>query len=212
MLTCCALAEHLNHPAVKLWDERINSFYVQNNYPDQGMNAELERVEGGFGVTPQQHFNGLRNLLPQLKGLAILDNVMAGIVKAFWMAPSRSATGNVTRQKIISSPRMCYAYARTHYVDLELFGVFSKILMRCSRSHPHQTQTRRIETSHPQNSHVIGKTGISRLLEGVFRLPTSNPLYPFQSKESLLKVFDATTWMFALQPGWRTPIPSHLLF
>lgn len=69
-----ALAEHLGHPAAKQWDERINSFYVQNNYPDQDMSAELERVEGGFGVTPQQHFNGLRQLLPELRGLAILDN------------------------------------------------------------------------------------------------------------------------------------------
>jgi len=69
-----ALAQRMDHPVAAAWDERINSFYVQNNYPDQDMDAELERVEGGFGVTPQQHFNGLRNLLPQLKGLAILDN------------------------------------------------------------------------------------------------------------------------------------------
>jgi len=69
-----ALAERLGHPVARRWDERINSFYVQNNYPDQSLDAELERVEGGFGVTPQQHFNGLRNLLPELRGLAILDN------------------------------------------------------------------------------------------------------------------------------------------
>lgn len=68
------LAERLQHPAAKIWDERINSFYVQNNYPIQDLDAELERVEGGFGLTPQAHFNGLRNLLPELKGLAILDN------------------------------------------------------------------------------------------------------------------------------------------
>lgn len=69
-----ALAERLNHPVFGYWDERINSFYVQNNYPDQNLDAELDRVEGGFGVTPNQHFNGLRNLLPELRGLAILDN------------------------------------------------------------------------------------------------------------------------------------------
>ena len=57
-----------------IWDERINSFYVQNNYPLQDVGAELERVEGGFGLTPRDHFNGLRNLLPELQGLAILDN------------------------------------------------------------------------------------------------------------------------------------------
>lgn len=69
-----SLAERLTHPVAALWDERINSFYVQNNYPLQDVGAELERVEGGFGVTPREHFNGLRNLLPDLRGLAILDN------------------------------------------------------------------------------------------------------------------------------------------
>jgi energy-coupling factor transporter ATP-binding protein EcfA2 len=68
------LAERLQHPVAAIWDERINSFYVQNNYPLQDLGAELERVEGGFGLTPREHFSGLRNLLPDLKGLAILDN------------------------------------------------------------------------------------------------------------------------------------------
>ncbi len=68
------LAERLKHPVAEIWDERINSFYVQNNYPLQDVNAELERVEGGFGLTPSAHFNGLRNLLPALQGVAILDN------------------------------------------------------------------------------------------------------------------------------------------
>lgn len=67
-------AEKLEHPVAGIWDERINSFYVQNNYPNQNMQAELERVEGGFGITPREHFNGLRKLLPELQGLAILDN------------------------------------------------------------------------------------------------------------------------------------------
>lgn len=69
-----AFAERLQHPAAAIWDERINTFYVQNNYPQQDVDAELARIEGGFGLTPREHFNGLRNLLPGLKGLAILDN------------------------------------------------------------------------------------------------------------------------------------------
>ena len=31
-------------------------------------------MEGGFGITPKEHFNQLRKLLPSLRGLAILDN------------------------------------------------------------------------------------------------------------------------------------------
>lgn len=69
-----ALAERLDHPVAALWDERINSFYVQNNYPVQSLESELERVEGGFGITPKEHFFALRNLVPGLQGLAILDN------------------------------------------------------------------------------------------------------------------------------------------
>ena len=69
-----ALAKRLGHHAAEIWDERINSFYVQNNYPLQDAYAELERVEGGFGITPREHFNGLRGLLPDLQGLAMLDN------------------------------------------------------------------------------------------------------------------------------------------
>ena len=38
------------------------------------MESELERVEGGFGIAPKEHFNQLRKLLPELRGLAILDN------------------------------------------------------------------------------------------------------------------------------------------
>ncbi len=69
-----ALAERLKHPVAAIWDERINSFYVQNNYPLQDLDAELERVEGGFGLTPREHFSGLRKLLPALQGVALLDN------------------------------------------------------------------------------------------------------------------------------------------
>jgi len=68
------LAEKMQHPVAKIWDERINSFYVQNSYPEQDTETELERVEGGFGLNPKEHFNTLRKLIKGLKGLAILDN------------------------------------------------------------------------------------------------------------------------------------------
>ncbi len=69
-----ALAERLEHPVVKVWDERENAFYVADNHPEPSLDAELERVEGGFGVPPQQHFRALRELVPGLLGLAILDS------------------------------------------------------------------------------------------------------------------------------------------
>ena len=48
-----ALARKTEHAAAKVWDERINSFYLQDNFPDGGLDAELARVEGGFGLTPE---------------------------------------------------------------------------------------------------------------------------------------------------------------
>ena len=68
-----ALGERIGHPVSRNWDERINAFYVQDNFPDPDQEAELERVEGGFGVTPDKHFSGLRHMIRELHGLAILD-------------------------------------------------------------------------------------------------------------------------------------------
>lgn len=69
-----ALADLTDHPASRNWDERINSFYIESNYPGATTESELERVEGGFGISPRNHFFALRKLLPELRGLALLDN------------------------------------------------------------------------------------------------------------------------------------------
>ena len=117
-----ALAERLGHPVARRWDERINSFYVQNNYPDQTLDAELERVEGGFGVTPQQHFNGLRNLLPELRGLAILDNdgrsrqsTLDGPLKiAYWK--------RYEAENYFITPALLHSYAASQFPTDDLFA------------------------------------------------------------------------------------------
>ena len=119
-----ALAIKLQHPVAALWDDRINSFYVQNNYPGQSLDAELERVEGGFGVTPPQHFNGLRNLLPELTGLAILDNDGRGrpdsaegpLKVVYWK--------RYEVENYFVTPGLLNAYARAQFADLDLFGGF----------------------------------------------------------------------------------------
>jgi hypothetical protein len=120
-----ALAERLEHPVAKLWDERINSFYVQNNYPDKSMESELERVEGGFGITPRDHFNGLYKLLPHLKGLAILDNDgrdrQGGVEGALRLSYWR----RYEAENYFVTPDVLRRYAVEQYRDLELFGAFS---------------------------------------------------------------------------------------
>lgn len=119
-----ALAERLAHPAASLWDERVNAFYVQNNYPIQSLQSELERVEGGFGITPRQHFFALRELVPGLRGVAILDNdgqnrqpfQDGGLDLVYWR--------RYEAENYFVSPEVLRRYAYGHYADMELFGGF----------------------------------------------------------------------------------------
>lgn len=119
-----ALAERLNHPIVSVWDERINSFYVQNNYPDVSLESELERVEGGFGVTPRDHFKGLRDLIPGLRGLAILDNDGKGRQSIVEGALTISYWRRYEAENYFVTPDVLRRYARAQYQEMELFAGF----------------------------------------------------------------------------------------
>ena len=48
-----ALANRIGHSASTSWDERVNSFYVADNYPDTSLDSELARVEGEDSVRPR---------------------------------------------------------------------------------------------------------------------------------------------------------------
>ncbi len=117
-----ALANRLGHRVANLWDERVNAFYVQDNFPDPDLNSELERVEGGFGVTPKKHFFALRNMVPGLAGLAILDNDgrqrqdsdEGGLHTVYW---SRYEAENY-----FITPDLLRNFAIRSYQDLPLFG------------------------------------------------------------------------------------------
>ncbi len=119
-----ALAELLQHPVAKIWDERANSFYVQDNFPGQTIDSELERVEGGFGIKPKDHFYALRELIPDLRGLAILDNdgrqhqpyEGGGLRIAYWQ---RYETENY-----FITPDVLRRYAQNEFRDMTLFGGF----------------------------------------------------------------------------------------
>lgn len=116
-----ALAERLGHPAAAAWDERINSFYVQNNYPDRSLSSELERVERGFGITPRDHFKGLRDLLPNLKGLAILDNDGLGRQSSVEGALTVSYWRRYEAENYFVTPDVLRRYALDRYSDMALF-------------------------------------------------------------------------------------------
>ena len=118
------LAVRLKHPVATVWDERVNSFYVQNNYPVQSLESELERVEGGFGITPKEHFFALRALVPNLRGVAILDKdnqnrqpfQEGGLNIVYWR--------RYEAENYFITPEVLRNYAMEHYQDMELFDGF----------------------------------------------------------------------------------------
>jgi predicted ATPase len=73
-----AFADRLEHPVMAVLDDgaRLNVYYLQDNYPDAetSPDKELERVEGGFGMSADKHFLALKSILPELRGLEIRDN------------------------------------------------------------------------------------------------------------------------------------------
>lgn len=123
------LAVRLNHPVATVWDERVNSFYVQNNYPVESLESELERVEGGFGITPKEHFFALRALIPGLRGVAILDKdnqnrqpfQEGGLNLVYWR--------RYEAENYFITPEVLQNYAMAHYQDMELFDSFRSEIM-----------------------------------------------------------------------------------
>lgn len=73
-----AFARKLGHPVADLLEEegRLNVYYLQDNFPGPARDSheQLERVEGGFGLTAREHFHAIRSMLPSLNGLAIYDH------------------------------------------------------------------------------------------------------------------------------------------
>jgi predicted ATPase len=120
-----ALAEKIQHPVTEIWDERINVYYVQDNYPLQTTESELERVEGGFGIKPKEHFGILRGMVPNLKGLAILDNdgknrqdsEGGGLHVRYWK--------RYEAENYFITPELLKMYATLEYEDTTKKGLFA---------------------------------------------------------------------------------------
>jgi len=117
-----AFAERLSHPAIENWDGRLNSYYVQNTYPELSAESELERVSMGYGAMPREHFRNLRSLLPNLQGLAILDNdgrsrvdsVEGGLRISYWR--------RYEAENYFITPDLLRRFALNHYGSDNLFS------------------------------------------------------------------------------------------
>ncbi len=119
-----ALATKLGHRAADVWDESANVYYVQDNYPEEDQDSELERVEQGFGLSPDRHFFALRPMLPELRGLAIRDrngqqredSESGGLATSYWR--------RYEIENYIVTPEVLRACAADAYRDLPLFDRF----------------------------------------------------------------------------------------
>ncbi len=121
-----ALASRLGHSAAGVWDENANVYYVRDNYPEADQDSELERVERGFGLNPDQHFFALRPMLPALRGLAIrdrngrqrADSDRGGLITTYWR--------RYEIENYIVTPDVLSACAAEAYRDLPLFDRFRR--------------------------------------------------------------------------------------
>jgi hypothetical protein len=119
-----ALAEKLNHSVLKIWDERVNTYYVRNNYPTPTLESEIERVEEGYEKQPKEHYLNLRQIIPDLKGLALLDaddksrpdSEILSLKIAYWK--------KYELENYFITPELLKEYALLQFKDEELFGGF----------------------------------------------------------------------------------------
>ena len=122
------LAARLGHAVASRLEEnhQLNVYYVQDNYPNaqRELEAELERVEGGFGIQPKDHFFALHRMLPQLRGLAILDN--DGRNRAAWNEGGLATLywSRYEAENYFITPAVLRRYAEDKLSSLELFEGF----------------------------------------------------------------------------------------
>ena len=91
-----AFARKLKHPVAGLLEDggKLNVYYLEDNFPEpeRSPEAELQRVEGGYGLSADMHFGALKRMLPDLRGLSIQDNdgkgrtegAQGGLSKLVW--------------------------------------------------------------------------------------------------------------------------------
>ncbi|MFM7086699.1 MAG: ATP-dependent nuclease [Cyanobium sp.] len=78
-----ALAERLQHPVRERIADgaHLNVYYLQEPHPatDQVEEEVLDAVEGAYGQRARDHFFALRSILPELRGLEIVDEEHRGL-------------------------------------------------------------------------------------------------------------------------------------
>lgn len=71
--TLKALAAKLAHPAHGVLTGRLNYYYTRNIVPSDTLDNRLDRLGGAFQEDIKRHFNAMKRLVPEFRGMAILD-------------------------------------------------------------------------------------------------------------------------------------------
>ena len=120
-----AFARKTNHPVAESLEDgaKLNVYYLQDNFPDADRTAdeELERVEGGYGLSAEKHFGALKRMLPDLRGLAIQDNDGRGRADTAQNGLNKLVWRRYEAENYFINPDLLLASARQHSPEGDLF-------------------------------------------------------------------------------------------
>jgi hypothetical protein len=120
-----AFAKKTKHPVIEWLEDgaKLNVYYLQDNFPeaDRTADEELERVEGGYGLSADNHFHALKRMLPNLRGLAIQDNDGRGRVDAAQGDLNKLVWKRYEAENYFVSPEILLASTRQQSPDGDLF-------------------------------------------------------------------------------------------
>jgi predicted ATPase len=117
-----AFADHLEHPVRNLIADgsHLNVYYLQDNRPNLGQSPEelLDAVEGAFGQKAKEHFFALRRILPDLRGLEIIDNDNRGLQPSDEGGFTRSPWKRYELENYFVTPQVLLDWAQPVVADL----------------------------------------------------------------------------------------------
>ena len=119
-----AFADRLEHPVGDLIADgaHLNVYYLQDNRPMAGQNPDdlLDAVEGAFGQKAREHFFALRNILPELRGLEIIDNHNRGLQPTAAGGFERLPWKRYELENYVVNPDLLIEWVRQERADLSI--------------------------------------------------------------------------------------------
>jgi len=117
-----AFADRLKHPVRDLIADgsHLNVYYLQDNRPNpsQSPQEQLDAVEGAFGQKARDHFFALRRILPDLRGLEIIDNDNRGLQPSDEGGFCRSPWKRYELENYFVTPQVLLDWAQPDDADL----------------------------------------------------------------------------------------------